>query len=111
MSVIVRSDAGGGATIAYADGTTDVVRVGPRLEGPHQHRNPRRGTPAPPVDRLVEAGLAPDCELRVDRFRRRLQLGDRARRRAARVPRPGLRGAVLVVGGGLGDAGHRHTEL
>ena len=29
--------------------------MGPRLERPHQHCNPRRGTPAPPVDRLVEA--------------------------------------------------------
>ena len=46
---------------AGSDGTADVVGVGPRLEGPHQHRDPGRGTPAPPVDRLVESSLAADA--------------------------------------------------
>ena len=94
-----------------ADGTADVVGVGPRLERPHQHRETCRGTPAPPVDQLVQAGLAADRELGVGRLGRSLQLGDRERRREGGVAGTGLRGAALVVGGGFGDSGHRHAEL
>ena len=105
------SDAGGG--------TTMPAPIARRMSSAWVHVSKARTSSAicvgarraPPVDRLVEAGLAPGRDLRVGRLGRSLQLGDGLRRRAAGVTGPGLRGAALVVGGGLGDAGHRHAEL
>ncbi len=108
---IVRSDAGGGSTMS--------APMARRMSSAWVHVSKARTSAAtrvaarPPHQRIGSSRRASPRtrELRVGRLRRSLQLGDGVRRRTSGVPGAGLRGAALVVRGGLGDAGHRHAQL